>query len=185
MRGKNFKSCWEDDPAVKDTSSELKPYRFAHKCLVNYWALLQSRRTNSFHPLAGSLNHNLGNNWSSVLHLSIWPLPVLLAPLTRVNTVKKEQGKAVFLSGDVSLYCFILGWIREGLVPSPCPALQGKVIHVAVCAHAFHTSNGEELCSESFTPGGHSEVGSVCLFIEGSHLQLCRENKVDKEEKIQ
>lgn len=45
-------SWWEDDPAVKDISSELKPYRFADKCLVNHWALFKSRRTSSFHPLA-------------------------------------------------------------------------------------------------------------------------------------
>lgn len=53
MTGKNFKSHWEDDPAVKDTSSELKPYGFAHKSLVNHWALPKSRKTNNFHALAG------------------------------------------------------------------------------------------------------------------------------------
>lgn len=66
VREKNFKSCSEDVPAVKDTSSEFKPYGFAHKCLVNHWALLKSRRTNSFHPLAGSLNPSLGNNSAAV-----------------------------------------------------------------------------------------------------------------------
>lgn len=80
MTGKNFKSHWEDDPAVKDSSSELKPYGFAHKCLVNYWALLKSRKTNSFHALAGSVNPGLGNSsaavcdtWASGLYLSSLP----------------------------------------------------------------------------------------------------------------
>lgn len=39
-------------------------------------------------------------------------------------------------------------------------------------------------CVQSFTSEGHSEVGSVCLLAEGQQLQLCRENEVEREEKI-
>lgn len=63
-----------------DTSSELKPYGFAHKCPVNHWALPKSRKTNSFHALAGSVNPGLGNSsaavcdtWASGLYLSSLP----------------------------------------------------------------------------------------------------------------